>query len=152
MGEAKQKRDAQRAAEIDELLKIAVEAKLEGLDFISSFSYEQLSDGYNGIGPSFLPAAVRAKLTRHLAIFAPAAFIHDMRTAASDGSRYGFDFANLEFLENCLKLADYHYAWWSWKRYRARAVAHLLYDCVRGEGGYLAWQQAIDNEERRKIQ
>ena len=138
MGEAKRKREA----EIDELLKIAVEAKLEGLDFLSSFTYAQLSNGYNGIGPEFLPSAVREKVTKYLAIFEPAALIHDMRNHVGDGSRYGFNFANIEFRGNCLKLADIAHPWYSWRRYRARAVAFILFDFVQGQPGWVAWCEA----------
>ena len=62
--------------------------------------------------------------------------------SASDGTRFGFNFANMEFLENCLKLADHRYPWYYWRRYGARATAHILYDAVRGDGGWKAW---IDN-------
>jgi len=34
---------------IDALVKLAVEADLEGLDFLAQFTYAQLADGYNGI-------------------------------------------------------------------------------------------------------
>ena len=142
MGKAKRKKDAQRAAEIDELLKIAVEAKLEGLDFLASFTYEQLSDGYNGIGPEFLPSVLREKVTKYLAVFEPAALVHDMRNHVGDGTRYGFNFANLEFLANCRKLADRAYPWYNWRRYRARVVAKLMYDFVAGQPGWIAWCEA----------
>ena len=143
MGEAKQKRDAQRAAEIDELLKIAVEAKLEGLDFLASFTYEQLSDGYNGIGPEFLTPAVREKVSDFLHIFKPAAVGHDLRNEMSDGTRESFHAANDEFYRNCRKLADYYYPWYSRRRYRARAAALVLYGFVSAEHfGWRAWLEA----------
>ena len=44
--------ESEKNSEIDELLKIAVAADLEGLDFLSRFDYEQLS-AYNGIAKSF---------------------------------------------------------------------------------------------------
>ena len=128
--------------EIDELLKIAVEARLEGLDFLASFTYAQLAEGYNGIGPEFLPSAIREKVTAYLHIFEPAALIHDMRNHVGDGTRYGFNYANLEFRANCLKLANFTYPWYSWKRYRARAVAFLLFDFVAGQPGWVAWCEA----------
>ena len=128
--------------EIDELLKIAVEAGLDGLDFLSQFSYAQLADGYNGIGPEFLPPGIREKVTKYLAIFEPAALIHDMRNHVGDGTRRGFNFANIEFRENCLKLANHAYPWYSWRRYRARAVAFILFDFVQGQPGWVAWCEA----------
>ena len=125
---------------IDSLVARAVEVKLDGIDFLSSFNYATLKREYNGIGPEWAGAAVREKVTQHLGLFEPAALIHDMRNYKSDGSRFGFNFANIEFLTNCLKLADAAYPWYSWKRYRARAAAHIAYDFVSGPGGWKAWQ------------
>ena len=143
MGEAKQKRDAQRAAEIDELLKIAVEAKLEGLDFLASFTYEQLSAGYNGIGPEFLKPDVREKVSDFLHIFKPAAVVHDLRNELSDGTRESFTAANEEFYRNCCKLADYYYAADDPRRRRARVAALALYAFVSAKRfGWRAWLEA----------
>ena len=127
---------------IDELVKAAVFAELDGVEFLQSLDYATLCREYNGIGPAWAGAELRGLATRYLALFEPAALIHDMRFAASDGTRFGFNFANMEFLENCLKLADHRYPWYYWRRYGARATAHILYDAVRGEGGWKAW---IDN-------
>lgn len=124
---------------IEDLRKIAVAADLEGRDFLYQFTSDQLADGYNGIGPEWAGASIRAKVTRYITLFEPAALVHDMRYYMSDGSRKGFNYANMEFHENCLKLADHAYPWWNWRRYRARLVAHALYDFVRGNGGWKAW-------------
>ena len=139
-------------AEIDKLIAAGLNAELEGLDFVQSLDYATLCREYNGIGPEWADAELRGVATRYLALFEPAALIHDMRFAASSGTRFDFNFANMEFLENCLKLADHRYPFYHWRRYAARAAAHLLYDCVNSSGSWLAWQQAFDkNEERRKI-
>ena len=126
--------------EIDKLLATAVEAGLDGLDFVGQFDYATLCREYNGIGPEWAGEAVRAKVTKYLALFEPAALIHDLRNYKSDGSRFNFNYANYEFLGNCLKLANRAYPWWSWRRWRARAVAHALFDFVSGPGGWKAWQ------------
>lgn len=136
--------------EIDELVQIAVAADLEGLDFLSTFTYDQLADGYNGIGPEFLGPELRAKATAHLALFEPAALIHDMRNDVGDGTRYAFNYANIEFRENCEKLAKAAYPWWSWRRYRALAVSRLLYDFVSGQPGWVAWCEASRKNAARK--
>ena len=127
---------------IKELLVQAADANLDGLDFLQQFSFKQLVEGYNGIGPEFLPAALREKVTHYLATFEPAALVHDLRNHVGDGSRYGFNFANLEFLANCRKLANHAYAWYNWRRYRARFVAQLMYDFVSGQPGWIAWCEA----------
>lgn len=139
---------------INELVKAAVLAGLDGVEFLQEFDYAALCREYNGIGPEWAGAPVREKTTRWFAVFEPAALIHDMRNYRSDGTRHGFNFANLEFLENCLKLADDAYPWYSWRRYRARAVAHLLFDFVRGPGGWMAWADCnarnLSRNERRE--
>ena len=136
---------AKSKEDIEELLKIAVAADLDGVEFLQGFDYSTLCREYNGIGPEWAGAPIRAKVTRYLSLFEPAALVHDMRNYMSDGSRKGFNYANMEFHENCLKLADHAYPWWNWRRYRARLVAHALYDFVRGDGGWKAW---IDCYER----
>ena len=126
----------------------AVEVGLDGLDFIQEFDYQTLCREYNGIGPEWAGEAARRKLTEHLAIFEPAALIHDMRNYRSDGSRFGFNFANLEVWDNCVKLVKSTYPWWTLKHWRARAVARLAFDFVSGPGGWKAWQ---DCYERRQL-
>lgn len=136
---------------IDELVKTAVEAGLEGLDFLSQFSYAQLADGYNGIGPEFLPPRVRDRVTDFLSLFEPAALIHDLRNEFSDGTREGFLTSNDEFRRNCLKLADMRYGMFSLRRYRARAVAQVLYDFVSADSfGWRAWLEAKERHEAKE--
>ena len=91
---------------IDSLVQRAVVADLDGLDFLSSYDYKEISAAYNGIGPEWMPADLREKVSGYLDLFAPAALIHDMRYQVSDGSRFGFNFANMEFWGNCVKLAE----------------------------------------------
>lgn len=127
---------------IDSLVQRAVVADLDGLDFLSSYDYKEISAAYNGIGPEWMPADLRKKVSAYLDLFAPAALIHDMRYQVSDGSRYGFNFANMEFWGNCVKLAEDAYPWWNWRRYGARLAAAALYDFVRSQGGWVAWSEA----------
>ena len=132
---------------VAELLGKAYEAELDGYAWVSSLGFRTICREYNGIGPEWAGAPIRAKVTKHLALFEPAALIHDLRNYKSDGSRFNFNFANIEFLTNCLKLANAAHPWWSWRRYRARAVAYALYDFVSGPGGWRAW---IDCQEKWK--
>ena len=136
--------------EIDKLIKTAVVADLEGLDFLYSFDRATLCREYNGIGPEWAGEKLRGKVTAHLDLFQPAAVLHDLRNFESDGTRRGFNFANMEFLENCLRLANWRYAWYDWRRYRARAVAYALYDFVCGPGGWKAWMDCYSRKETSK--
>ena len=128
---------------IDELLKIAVTLELEGVEFIQSLDYATLCREYNGIGAEWLGEKLRERITRYLHVFEPAALIHDLRNSRSDGSIFGFHFANDEFGRNCRRLADAAYPWWSWRRYRARAVARALHALVESAGGWLAWLECF---------
>ena len=131
---------------LHDLITEAHEVGLEGLDFLGKFGFAEIERGYNGIGPEFLPATVREKITEHLATFEAAAVIHDMRNDVSDGTRRGFYHANDEFWRNCVRLADHAYPWWSLRRYRARAVAKVLYRFVNAE--HFGWKAWIDAHER----
>ena len=141
-----------KEGKIDALVKMAVEADLKGLDFLSQFTYAQLAEGYNGIGPEFLPERVRERVSEILEIFEPAALIHDMRYSMGDGCHRCFYYANWEFQENCRTLADHAYPWYSWKRYRARTVADLLAKAVRSEAGWIAWQDASEKHAEKEEQ
>ena len=125
---------------VSALLKKARALELDGVKWATSLGFATLCREYNGIGPEWAGAAIRAKATEILSLFEPAALIHDLRNYRSDGTRYAFNYANFEFHQNCLTLADAKYPWWSWRRYRARIVAHALYDFVSGPGGWKAWQ------------
>lgn len=127
---------------LDSLIERAKAADLDGLDFLSSYEYGEIAAAYNGIGPEWMPAELREKVSGYLDLFAPAALIHDMRYQVSDGSRKGFNFANMEFWSNCVKLAEDAYPWWNWRRYGARLAAAALYDCVRSQCGWVAWTEA----------
>ena len=130
--------------EIEELLSKAVDAGLDGVEFLQDFDYSTLCREYNGIGPEWAGAPIRDKATEILSLFEPAALIHDLRNYKADGSRFNFNYANFEFLANCLKIANATYPWYSWRRYRARAVAYALYDFVSGPGGWKAWQDCYE--------
>ena len=126
---------------IDTLVQQAVLADLEGVEFIQEFDYADLCREYNGIGPEWAGDRIRAWATGKLALFEPAALIHDMRNYESDGTREGFERANAEFYRNCRRLADRAYPWWRPRRYIMRGVADALYDFVQSHGGWVAWRE-----------
>ncbi len=138
-------------AHVAELIKRAKDAGLRGTVWLESLGVERCCEGYNGIGPEFLGEDLRAKSTAWFRIFEPAALIHDGRNHVSDGSTYGFDGANIEFLCNCRILADRAYSWWNWKRYRARMIADALYDFVSSPAGWHAWLEAHAKTNRKEL-
>jgi len=129
------------------LRAMAEDAGLEGLDFLDECGSVAVAREYNGIGPEWAGAAVRGKATKLFWLFEPAAVVHDLRNWRCEGGEAGFHAANGEFLRNCRRLADRAYPWWSWRRYRARAVARALFAIVEGPVGWKAWQ---DCERRRR--
>ena len=135
---------------VKELIDRIYDIGLVGTDFLSRFDRETIRREYNGIGPEFFDPALRAKVTEFLSVFEPAAVIHDMRNYESDGQRDAFHYANWEFLENCRKCADAAYPWWSWKRYRARAVAKILFDFVDGSPGWRAWMDCYEKNKNKE--
>lgn len=132
-----------RLALIAGLIEVALDAGLRGAEWVDEKGLDWCSEAYNGIGPEFLPPALRAKVTQWLHLFEPAALIHDARNHVSDGFRAAFERANEEFLHNCLVLANRAYPWWRWKRYRARAAAWAMFEFVSSDSiGWRAWLEA----------
>lgn len=123
----------------DEVRSKAVALNLSGVELFAQLGESTIRKEYNGIGPEFFPAELRAKVTKWLSLFEPAALIHDLRNFQSDGMRWAFNYANTEFLNNCRACANDAYPWYSWRWYRARIVARLLYDFVSGSPGWVAW-------------
>ena len=126
---------------IDELVRLAIAAELDGVDELIDAPTWALARCYNGCGPEWMPSDLRDKLTRFLELFEPAFLGHDWDFSNSDGSEERFHAANLRLLCNCRKLADRKYGWWNWKRYRARAAAFALYEAVE-TFGWKAWTDA----------
>lgn len=130
------------------LVGVAKAANLEGAEILDNYTVAQLAEIYNGIGPEFLPEETRNKVTAYLSIFEAAALIHDVRFQESDKTRKAFNFANMEFRENCRLLGEFHYAWHSWKRYRAYAVSTILYEAVSSDLGWIAFNQATNTNTK----
>lgn len=131
----------------DEIVDKAVVLDLSGVELFAQLGANVIRKEYNGIGPEFLPDELRAKLTTWLSIFEPAALIHDLRFFQSDGMRWAFNYANREFLDNCRRCANDAYPWYSWRRYRARAIARLMYDFVSGLAGWVVWTNCHNNKK-----
>ena len=128
-------------ASIREIADEAVRLGLDGADAVSAFTDEELATMYNGTGPEFLPASVRARLDRRTVPFLPAVLIHDVDFSTGDGSRAGFDAANKRLLHNAILCAFGAAGWKSWRRYVLLAEAWALYRAC-DNGGWIAWRLA----------
>ena len=90
---------------------------------------------YNGIGPEWLPAFIREKLTKYLAIFAPACLIHDFRFWIGNGSYLDFASANNALEENLYKCVNAEIKWYHpFRRLAGYYAAHLMAEACRRYG------------------
>lgn len=131
-----------KRAHVAELITTARAAGLEGVALLDR-GVDEIAAEYNGIGPEFLPDEIRDEVTRFLAIFEPAALIHDLRYSRADGTREGFETANMEFHANCLTLARAKYPWWRFVSRRvAEKTAFALFKAVDSYLGWVAYRRA----------
>lgn len=131
MGEARVK----KLEEIEALQKKAIKLDLEEAPIIAQFTPEELLIVWNGIGPEWLPAVVRYKLTKYLAIFAPACFIHDFHFWAMGNSLKEFEWANDCLERNARRCIDSETKWYQIiRRMAGYYAAHLLAEACRNYG------------------
>jgi hypothetical protein len=130
------------AKEIEELIATARAANLEGVELLNG-DPESIALKYNGIGPEEWPEEWRRAITRCFNLFQPAALIHDLRFTYASGTRRDFNYANVEFHNNCLKLARYSIPWWRvLKRFLADGSALAFYEAVSSPFGWDAYVKA----------
>ena len=145
MGEARTK----KLNEIAELQQKAVELDLEEAPIIAQFTPEELLIVWNGIGPEWLPAVVRYKLTKYLAIFAPACFIHDFHFWAMGNTLKEFEWANDCLERNARRCIDGETKWYQiLRRMAGYYAAHLLAEACRKYG----WSSFVAGKEESKSQ
>lgn len=131
MGEAK----AKKLAEITALIKKACDLKLTDAAWVACFAPEELTTVYNGIGPEWLPYSLREKLTKYLAVFAPACLIHDFHYWIGDGTLKDFNYANDTLEANCRKCINAETKWYQFLRRAAGYyAAHLMAEACRRYG------------------
>jgi hypothetical protein len=128
----------------DIVAELMAQAEAYDLEVCRSYRHACLDDVvpvYNGIGPEWLPKALRELLTDRFGYFAPAALIHDWDFAKSeDRSMLAFAESNNRLRRNCRKLVKMKGCPW-YKRplylYRCDMLADICH-----EMGYSAWNAA----------
>lgn len=100
-----------------ELITIARQNQLAGVEILDGFSYLELARIYNGIGPDRFPDWLRAIVTEANGLFEPAAMIHDVEYYIG-GTKENFTAANDRFRENCYTLVKAAYSWYDPRRYK----------------------------------
>lgn len=82
---------------------------LRGLAFLDAcvvrHGADRVNAEWNGIGAEWMWEPVRVWLTRRFSVFAPAAYIHDVRVGFSSEGDFTSHHANLELYANCRELA-----------------------------------------------
>jgi hypothetical protein len=147
MGEAKEK----RLAEIAALIKKARKFKLIDSGWVICFAPEELATVYNGIGPEWLPYSLREKLTKYLAVFAPACLIHDFHYWIGDGTLKDFNYANDTLEANCRKCINAETKWYQFLRRAAGYyAAHLMAEACR-RYGWSAYRTGRMNDEEVRV-
>ena len=130
------------AKDIEALIATARAAELEGVELLEA-DPEALAVKFNGIGPESWPEKWRDAITKGLRYFAPAALIHDLRYSYADGTRRQFNFANVEFHNNCMKLMRHNVPWWRFlKRFAVAGAALGCYEAVCSPFGWDAYVKA----------
>jgi len=114
---------------------------LTGGNRVFSLPIDELAAAYNGTGPAFLPARIRARLDRIASPFLPAVMVHDVDYTFSDGTVASFRKANARLLVNCVRCALDAHPWHSWRRYALLLEAAAIYRACR-RFGWIAWRSA----------
>ena len=154
MGEAK----TNKLNEISNLIAKAKALVLEDSGLIDCWLPEELLPIYNGIGPAWLPAAIRNRITEHLAVFAPACLIHDFHFHVADGSRAEFNRVNDILERNCRRCINGATKWYQiLRRAAGYYAAHLIAEACRryGWSAYRAGMVegiAVGEESKSKVE
>ena len=96
--------------EIAALVAAATRQKLARRELLEGFSFAELAEICNGIGPAAFPEWLSTALTRLHPTLEATAMIHDVEFSLSDGTRERFTEANARLRENGFKAAKYEYA------------------------------------------
>ena len=136
------KPDKDKLEHVRELLERSTKARLFGMDVLRKYKdVEAVAAAYNGIGPEWMGEKLRESVTRHLALFEPAALLHNLAFEQSDGTFYGFTLANGNFYQDCLRLADEGFKWLDTGTHTVYTAARILYFCVSSPFGWMTWRK-----------
>lgn len=124
---------------------------LAGREILDLYKDEELTQIYNGAGPdSWIPLA-RDVLTAVMNLFEPVVLIHDTQFHRSDALHESFEKTAVLWKQNCRKIFDSEYPFWSWKQfsrsYRTkRAYWYGIMQAgnlaVSGRAAFQAWTEA----------
>ena len=107
------------AEHLKKLMELCEKYELEGVRTVEKYTLEELAQIYNGAGPdSWIPAA-RDVLTALMELFDPVVLIHDVQFSESDALRETFERTVEMWKQNCKKIFDTEYPFWTWRQLSA---------------------------------
>lgn len=126
------------APAIAELRALCEAAKLDGREILAGYTDTELRLLYNRLGPDSFPAWLRGVVSDLNSWLEPAALIHDVEWANSDGTREHFTASNKRLRENGHRLARHLFKWYDPRHYlyQNRASRFANYCQLFG---YSAW-------------
>lgn len=102
-----------RIDRIDSMLAKLSQARCIIPPRMATVDSKTLAITYNGIGPEWMPDYLRAKLTKFLPTFEPAAMVHDWQYVFdANRAETSFRTSNALLEENCRRLAAVKYPWY----------------------------------------
>lgn len=147
-----EKRIAATPEKIQQLRELCDKYGLEGRGVLERYTNEELSENiYNGAGPDSWISGAREVLTKLMSLFEPVVLIHDVQFSESDARRETFERTAAMWKENCKKIFDTEYPFWTWRQlrpaYRAArarwlAVMSAANAAVSGSAAFKAWREA----------
>ena len=152
-----EKRIAATPEKIQQLRELCDKYGLEGRGVLERYTNEELSEKiYNGAGPDSWISGAREVLTKLMSLFEPVVLIHDVQFSESDARRETFERTAAMWKENCKKIFDTEYPFWTWRQlsasYRAArarwlAVMSAANAAVSGSAAFKAWCAAHSARE-----
>lgn len=144
-----EKRIAATPEKIQQLRELCDRYGLEGRAVLERYTNEELSENiYNGAGPDSWISGAREVLTKLMSLFEPVVLIHDVQFSESDARRETFERTVEMWKQNCKKIFDTEYPFWTWRQlrpaYRAArarwlAVMSAANAAVSGSAAFKAW-------------
>ena len=127
------------------LISTAKEMKLENVEILDRYSFRQISEIYNGIGPDRFPEWLREMLDDLHPSLCVVALIHDLEYYEG-GSKEMFTESNERFYRNGKTVAFAKYAWYDPRRYLVWNKARQFRN-ICNAFGWAGWNKTENQEE-----
>lgn len=102
---------------IEKLVKEAQDYQLQRQQILKRYSFQQLAQIYNGIGPAAFPQKLRDAISDLHPSLQVVALIHDVQWHQTDMKKQTFSETNQRFKRNGYTVAEKKFAWYDLRRY-----------------------------------